>query len=121
MFVCAFTDVKNEGTEYGVRSMECIPFIFPTHSHAFGIVVKGCRPVYSGTSDNGHSEELNNLPTMDKLFTPCLYNCPYISTSEEGKTSEQWTKRSSQTRPLFRGSTSLGGTSISVPVSAVCG
>ena len=33
--------------------------------------------------------------------------CPYISTSEEGTTSEQWTKHSSQMCPLFGGSTEV--------------
>ena len=69
---------------------------------------------------------MDNLPTMDKLFTlfntflplksgqppyngqtvhPLPIYCPYISTSEEGTTSEQWTKHSCPTCPLLRGST----------------
>ena len=36
---------------------------------------------------------------------PLSIYCPYISTSEEGTTSEQWTKYSSPTCPLFGGST----------------
>ena len=45
---------------------------------------------------------MDNLPTIDSL--PPTYH-PYISTSEEGTTSEQWTKCSSPTCPLFGGST----------------
>ena len=43
--------------------------------------------VYSGTSDDGHSEEW----TTSQKWTHCslpIY-CPFISTSEEGTTSEQ--------------------------------
>ena len=36
---------------------------------------------------------------------PLPMYCPYIPTSEEGTTSEQWTKCSSPTCPLFGGST----------------
>ena len=59
---------------------------------------------------------MDNLPTMDKQTAhPCPIYCPYISTSEEGPTSEQWTKCLSPKCPLFRGSivvqsiVSLGG------------
>ena len=36
---------------------------------------------------------------------PLPIYCPYISTSKKGTTSEQWTKFSSPTCPLFGGST----------------
>ena len=49
--------------------------------------LKSGQPPY-----NGHT--VHPLP---------LY-CPYISTSEEGITSEQWTKHLAQMCPLFRGS-----------------
>ena len=42
------------------------------------------RPVYSKTSDNGHS----NKRTTSLQWTNCLppaINCPYISTSEKGQ------------------------------------
>ena len=65
----------------------------------------GSKKVYSGTSDNGHSEEwITSLQWTN--CSPSAY-CPYISTSEEGTTSEQWTKHSSQMCPLFGGSTEV--------------
>ena len=39
-----------------------------------------------------------------QIVHPLLIYCPYISTSEEGTTSEQWTKWSSPMCPLFGGS-----------------
>ena len=58
--------------------------------------------LYSGTSDDGHSEEWTNSLQWTNCFAP---HCPYISTSEERTTSEQWTKFSSPMCPLFGGPT----------------
>ena len=44
-------------------------------------------------------------PYNGQTVCPLPIYCPYISTSEEGTTSEQWTKCSSPTCPLFGGST----------------
>ena len=46
-------------------------------------------------------------PYNGQTVRPLHIYCPYISTSEEGTTSEQWAKCSSPTCPLFRGSTVL--------------
>ena len=62
----------------------------------------GSVDLYSGTSDNGHSEEWT---TSLQWIHPLPIYCPYISTSEEGTTSEQWTKFASPMCPLFGGST----------------
>ena len=44
-------------------------------------------------------------PYNGQTVRPLPIYCPYISTSEEGTTSKQWTKCSSPTCPLFGGST----------------
>ena len=44
-------------------------------------------------------------PYNGQTVCPLPIYCPYISTSEEGTTSEQWTKCLSPTCPLFGGST----------------
>ena len=44
-------------------------------------------------------------PYNGQTVRPLPIYCPYISSSEEGTTSKQWTKCSSPTCPLFRGST----------------
>ena len=44
-------------------------------------------------------------PYNGQTVHPLPIYCPYISTSEEGTTSEQWTKCSSPMCPLFGGST----------------
>ena len=49
-------------------------------------------------------------PYNGHTVRPLPLYCPYISTSEEGTTSEQWTKCSSPMCPLFGGSTVLGTT-----------
>ena len=57
-------------------------------------------------------------PYNGQTVRPLPIYCPYISTSEEGTTSKQWTKCSSPTCPLFGGSTVFkfkGG------LMAVCG
>ena len=52
--------------------------------------------------DQVNTLKVDNIPTMDKLFTSSLsMYFSYISTFEEGTTSEQWTKHSSLTHPLF--------------------
>ena len=58
--------------------------------------------IYSGTSDNEHSEEWTTSLQRTNCSPPAYIYCPCISTSEEGTTSEQWTKRSSPTCPLER-------------------
>ena len=51
-----------------------------------------------------------DAPKSGQLGTDCSPpDCPYISTSEEGTTSEQWTECSSPMCPLFGGSTVLHG------------
>ena len=44
-------------------------------------------------------------PYNGQTVRPLPIYCPYISTSEEGTTSKQWTKCSSPMCPLFGGST----------------
>ena len=72
-----------------------------------GVVFNKFTPhnyLYSGTSDSGHSEEW----TTSLQWTTCVppaNNCMHVRTSEEGTTSEKWTKHSSPTCPLFGGST----------------
>ena len=44
-------------------------------------------------------------PNNGQTVRPLPTYCPYISISEEGTTSEQWTKHSSPKCLLFRGST----------------
>ena len=63
----------------------------------------------SGTSDNGDSEEWTTSLQWTNCSPPAYIYIyyPYISTSEEGTTFEQWTKHSSLTFPLFEGSIEL--------------
>ena len=56
--------------------------------------------VYSGTSDSGHSEERTTSLQRTSCVPPAN-NCMHVRTSEEGTTSEKWTKHSSPTCPLF--------------------
>ena len=60
--------------------------------------------LHSGTSDSGHSEERTTFVQWTNRVPPAN-NCMHVRTSEEGTTSEEWTKHSSPTRPLFGGST----------------
>ena len=46
-------------------------------------------------------------PYNGQTVHPLSIYCPYISTSEEGTTAEQWTKCSSPMCPFLRGSTVL--------------
>ena len=48
-------------------------------------------------------------PYSGQTARPLPIYCPYISTSEQGTTSEQWTKCLSPMCPLFGGSTVLSG------------
>ena len=61
--------------------------------------------VFSGTSDNGHSEEWTTSLQWTNYSPPAYILSIHFSTSEEGTTSEQWTKCSSPNCPLFGGST----------------
>ena len=59
------------------------------------------------TVDTPNSGQLPYYNELTVYLLP-IY-CPYISTSEEGTTSEQWTKCSSRMCPLFGGSTACKG------------
>ena len=83
------------------------PIIYPTTSKVDYILLLQ----YSGTSDNGHSEKWTTSlqwthcsPCNGHTVHPLPLNCPYISTSEEGTTSEHWTNCLFPMCPLFGGS-----------------
>ena len=60
--------------------------------------------VYSGTSDNGHSEKQTTSVEQTNCLPPTDSNIQGI-TSEIGTTSLQWTRGLSPLCPLLRGST----------------
>ena len=127
------------------HSKFCIKYLGTTHVNILPNTLPVTSVLRSPHPEKGSTKE-NSLYTMeppnigDKHFVYCSevvpspksgqppYNgqtvcplpiyCPYISTSKEGTTSEQWTKHSSPTCPLFRGHTILAGVVFGCPTNA---